>query len=91
MNKTTIAALAVAVTVGSIGAAYADGKCNAPMSEWQPREKLQQKLESQGWKVRRIKTEDGCYEAYAIDDKGKRVEAYFDPKTFEMMRRKSDD
>ena len=61
------------------------------MVEWQPREALQKKLESEGWKVRRIKTEDGCYEAYALDSNGHRVEAYFDPKSLEMLKNKKDD
>lgn len=91
MKNLVSAALAAAVVAGTVGVAHAGDKCNVPMNEWQPREKLQQQLESQGWKVRRIKTDDGCYEAYAIDENGKRVEAYFDPKTFKMMRRKSDD
>ncbi|MBL8583403.1 MAG: PepSY domain-containing protein, partial [Rhizobiaceae bacterium] len=49
------------------GSAFAAEKCDVPMAEWQPREALQSKLETDGWKVRTIKTEDGCYEAYAID------------------------
>ncbi len=59
-----------------------------PLGEWQPREALQQKLQAQGWQVNRIKTDEGCYEAYAIDENGRRVEAYFDPKTLTMLRSK---
>lgn len=91
MKKIISTALVCAIAAGAATAAHAETKCKSPMSEWQPQEKLQQKLEGQGWKVRRIKTEDGCYEAYALDEKGKRVEAYFDPKTFEMLKRKADD
>jgi len=32
--------------------------------------------------VRRIKEDGGCYEVYALDEKGNRVEAYFHPVTF---------
>ncbi|MBK1624394.1 PepSY domain-containing protein [Afifella marina] len=81
---------ATVLTLGAMtaGTAFAsdDARCNAPMAERQPREALQQQLETKGWEVRQIKTEDGCYEAYAIDDQGKRVEAYFDPKTLKMVR-----
>ncbi|MBO6946891.1 MAG: PepSY domain-containing protein [Rhodospirillales bacterium] len=87
-------AAAAAITVLGFGAAPAfadDYRCDAPMTEWQPRENLQQKLESEGWKVKRIKTEDGCYEVYAFDKDGKRVEAYFDPKSLELLRKKRDD
>ena len=71
--------------------AFASDRCTVPMAEWQPREALQQKLQAAGWKLNRLKTEDGCYEAYAIDDKGRRVEAYFDPKTLETVKVKVED
>lgn len=83
MNKIVITALLVNAMVA--GAAFAGEKCNVPVAEWQPREALQAKLVADGWQIRSIKTEDGCYEAYAIDAKGKKVEAYFDPKTLEPV------
>lgn len=52
---------------------------------WQSKETLQAKLEAQGWEVRRIKEDGGCWEAYARDADGKRVEAYFHPVTLEPM------
>jgi len=82
---------AVLLSVIASGAALAADKCKVPVGEWQPREKLQGQLEQQGWKVRSIKTEDGCYEAYAIDAAGKKVEAYFNPKTLEAVDKKSND
>jgi hypothetical protein len=51
-------------------------------SAWQPQEKLTAVLKEQGWQVRRIKVDGGCYEVYALDRDGKRVEAYFHPRTF---------
>lgn len=48
---------------------------------WQAQEKLTAKLKEQGWDVRRIKVDGGCYEVYALDGSGKRVEAYFHPRT----------
>ena len=82
---------AVLLSVVASGAALAADKCEVPVGEWQPREKLQGQLEQKGWKVRSIKTEDGCYEAYAIDAAGKKVEAYFNPKTLEAVDKKSND
>jgi hypothetical protein len=73
------------------GAALAAEKCDVPVADWQPREALETKLKSDGWEVRSIKTEDGCYEAYAIDAKGEKVEAYFNPKTFERVGGEDDD
>lgn len=66
------------------GAASATGlaTCDSgPRSGWQPPDKLEKQLTDQGWKVRRIKEDGGCYEVYALDDKGQRVEAYFHPVT----------
>jgi hypothetical protein len=58
---------------------------SGPSSGWQPQAKLEQMLTSQGWKVRRIKVDGGCYEVYALDAKGQRVEAYFHPTTLEPV------
>ncbi|WP_377291674.1 PepSY domain-containing protein [Rhizobium sp. SG2393] len=73
------------------GTAAASEKCSVPMADWQPREALQTKLEGQGWTVRSIRSEDGCYEAYALNAKGEKVEAYFDPKTFVAVDLKTED
>ena len=75
----------IALSVVASGAAFAGSKCDVPVGDWQPREKLQSQLEQQGWKIRSIKTEDGCYEAYAKDADGKRVEIFFNPATFEAV------
>tara|TARA_R110000787_G_scaffold63679_11_gene144054 strand:- start:145871 stop:146158 length:288 start_codon:yes stop_codon:yes gene_type:complete len=95
MKNIIIASIASVVFALSAVSAQADqdygNRCNAPMAEWQPRENLQQKLEAEGWQVKRIKTDDGCYEVYAIDKDGNRIEAYFDPKSLKMLRKKSDD
>jgi hypothetical protein len=81
----TVLAFAISILALSASLAQAGEKCSVPMADWKPREDLEAKLKAQGWDVRTIKTEDGCYEAYAIDDKGHRVEAYFNPKTFEPV------
>ena len=78
------------LTVAGLGQALAANKCDVPADQWQPREALQTKLEKEGWTVRKIKTEDGCYEAYAIDAKGKRMETLFNPKTLEAVGEDSD-
>ncbi len=77
------AALATATfTAGATGLVTCDS--GSPDS-WQPQEKLEKQLTEQGWKVRRIKVDGGCYEVYAMDAKGQRVEAYFHPKTLEAV------
>ncbi len=42
-------------------------------------------LVNEGWRVRKVKVENGCYEVYGFDAKGERVEVFFDPKTFERV------
>jgi hypothetical protein len=73
-------------SVAGIGTAAAEGLCNVPEAEWQPKEALQQKLEAEGWKIKTIKVDQGCYEVYGKDAAGKRMETYFDPKSFEMKK-----
>lgn len=68
------------------GTAAASVRCNVQMSDWQPREALQVKLETEGWKISRIRTDDGCYDVRATDKEGRRVEASYDPKTFEQVK-----
>ena len=54
---------------------------SGPQETWQPQSTLEKQLTDKGWQVRRIKIDGGCYEVYAIDDKGQKVEAYFHPQT----------
>ena len=58
---------------------------SGPQEGWQPQAKLEQMLKDKGWQVRRIKVDGGCYEVYAMNEKGERVEAYFHPKTLESV------
>jgi len=94
-NLTISAALVSAALAGvAFGAGPAvadDDRCDTPMAEWQPRETLQQQLEAEDWQVKRIKTDDGCYEVYALDQTGRRVEAYFEPKSLKMLGMEDDD
>jgi hypothetical protein len=54
---------------------------SGPRESWQPEDKLAAALKEKGWQIRRIKEDGGCYEVYALDEKGQRVEAYFHPRT----------
>ena len=42
-------------------------------------------MRSEGWKIRLVQTENGCYEVYGFDAAKNRVEAFFNPKTFERL------
>lgn len=88
MSKLLTLSIATAIALGAAADARATGLAtcqSGPESGWQPQAKLQQELESKGWQIRRIKVDGGCYEVYAIDDQGKRVESYFHPVTFEHV------
>jgi hypothetical protein len=86
-KSSTLAALTL---VGTLVAApaFATGlaTCDSgPESTWQPQSKLQELLTQKGWTVRQIKVDGGCYEVYGLDENGKRVEAYFHPRTLEAV------
>ena len=81
-----IATLALAVSASS---AFAHGKVTCPEhppAEWRPHTELEQKLVKEGWTVRRMEKTETCYEVYGKDPQGKRVEAFFDPKTLERVQ-----
>lgn len=67
------------------GAALADDDCTDPVLEWQPREHLRQMMTDNGWEVKRIKEDDGCYEVKGFDRNGHRVEAKFSPASLEII------
>lgn len=43
-----------------------------------------------GFEVSNLKTEDGCYEVYATDTVGTRLEVFFHPATFKIAKVKVD-
>ena len=67
------------------GTTLADDDCTDPMTEWQPREQLRQMMIDSGWEVKRIKTDDGCYEVKGLDRNGHQVEAKFSPASLEIL------
>jgi hypothetical protein len=78
-------ALAAIALVAS-GPALAQGKCSgAPKANWQPKSALESQLRADGYKVRQIKTEGGCYEVYATDKGGNRANMAFNAETLEKL------
>ena len=53
-------------------------------------DEITKSLEAQGYTVRKIETEDGYLEAYALRD-GQRYEIYVDPETGKVAKVKRDD
>lgn len=65
--------------------ALADDDCFVPMADWQPRDAIARLAEENGWTVRRIKIDDGCYEIDGSDAEGRRIEATVHPATLQVI------
>lgn len=66
--------------------ALAAGACStAPQSAWQPQAKLEDMLRADGMTIVQIKVESGCYEVYAKDKNGNRVNAAYNAETLEKL------
>ena len=64
------------------GPAFAAGKCSdAPKAQWQPQSALEAKLKADGYTIKQVKVEKGCYEVYATDKAGKRTNMAFNAET----------
>jgi hypothetical protein len=85
MTFKTIAAFGIAACIAAPALATGKMTCDAPQSQWKPRDQLEQALGKQGWQVRKSKVDGGCYEVYGTTPEGERVEAYFHPVTFEKL------
>ena len=84
MLKKSALTLALILATASAGLASDRGA----LSE-QTRTQIRDKLTSQGYEVRKIKSEDGQYEAYVMKD-GQRFELYLDAN-LNVVRTKIDD
>lgn len=73
------------VALAAAGQAYASehgegGMCgNAPKAQWMSKDAIKAKIAAQGYEVRRVKSEGGCMEVYAIDKNGARAELRVNP------------
>jgi hypothetical protein len=75
---------AVAVVVASPAFA-ANGCSTAPKASWQPQSKLETQLQADGLKVVQVKVENGCYEVYATDKTGKRMNIAYNAETLQKL------
>lgn len=69
----------------SAAPALADDDCFVPMADWQPRAAVARMAAENGWTVRRIKVDDGCYEIDGLDAQGRRVEVTVHPATLRVI------
>lgn len=84
MNKSILALSFFSILVA--GNVLADERCDDPVSNWKSRDALRDKLESNGWKVERIKVDDDCYEVKGVDHNGNRFKATYAPASLEIRK-----
>jgi hypothetical protein len=84
-------AFAIAAAAGAAFASDDDARIDVPRDKWLTIAQITEKFTSQGYDVRQVKVEDGGYEIYAIDKDGKRLEAYVNPATGELLKSETDD
>lgn len=82
------ALLALALTATATPRAWSKEICSVAKGQWQPQGALTRKLESEGWKIRNLKIDGGCYEVYGTDGSGKARETHFSPQTLEPVAEK---
>ena len=88
--KTTTAILCVLAALPA-AAAFADDDCFVPMADWQPRDAVALLAEENGWTVRRIKIDDGCYEIDGSDATGRPIEVTVHPETLQVIELEYED
>lgn len=92
IKAVALAALTSLVLGGALGirAAMADDgdDCRAPLADWKPRDAVRALAQQKGWRVDKLKADDGCYEIKGHDADGKRFKAKLDPVTLDVVRMK---
>lgn len=73
------------VAVLPVGQALAKDECFVPMADWRPREDVAALAAQNGWTVRRIKIDDGCYEIDGTDAQGQRIEVTVHPSSLKIL------
>jgi hypothetical protein len=71
--------------------AFAGDDCAVPMTDWQPREAVVKLAEKNGWELRRIRIDDGCYEVIGRDAEGRSIEVKLDPATLAVIEMEFED
>ena len=61
------------------------------MTDWQPREAVVKLAAENGWELRRIRIDDGCYEVIGRDAEGRSIEVKLDPATLAVVEMEFED
>jgi hypothetical protein len=85
----------MALSLAGTAPAFADDDAadcgDAPRSQWMSEDAAKAKLKDLGYDVRRIKPEKSCYEAYAFDKAGAKVEVFLHPISGEVVGTSKED
>jgi hypothetical protein len=84
MLRITLMTLALVSIAAPAFAAGATCSTSDP-SKFQPKTKLEDMLKSVGMTVKQIKTEKGCYEVYALDKAGKKINNAYNAETLQQV------
>jgi hypothetical protein len=76
---------ALALLILAAPPAWAGRKCDAPPETWQPRSAVSALAERNGWRIDRLKVDDGCYEIRGRDAEGRRLKATIDPASLKIL------
>lgn len=87
--RLSVAAFVVAVSV-PMSAFAADVCVTAASDTWKTEDEVKAYAAELGFNVSKLKIEDGCYEVYATDTVGTRLEVFFHPVTFKVAMIKLD-
>jgi hypothetical protein len=71
----------------SATALQAETRCAVAMTDWQPREAVAKLAAEQGWTLRRIRIDDGCYLVLGSDAQGRKFEIKLHPATLAIIER----
>jgi hypothetical protein len=67
-------------------AVRAGSECDALPEAWQSGSAVHALAERNGWRVERLKIDDGCYEIRGRDAEGRRLKAKIDPASLKVIR-----
>ncbi|MBZ0217021.1 MAG: PepSY domain-containing protein [Fimbriimonadaceae bacterium] len=86
-----LAASSMTLAIATPALASGDGvNCGDVTGQMMSQEEAKVKARELGYDVRRVKSEGGCFEVYAIDQNGARVEIYMNPVTGAIVKTKND-
>lgn len=90
--NTSITKLLVVTAVAALPlSAFASPECTQePRSKWMAQSELKMKLENEGYAVKRVETDDSCYEVKAQTKDGKRVELHVNPVNARIIEAEDD-